>query len=154
MLPVSNSTILSDMVKKLSPKQLEKRLDQCQKHYERIKARIRDVGFICEGTLTERWTSCGKPNCRCTGDPPQRHGPYHQLTWKERGKTVTRRLSAKQAHLYQEWVTHRRELEALLGQMRDISWEAGGYLLEAADTSEEAAESLPRPPRRPTSTRP
>lgn len=147
---VSGSIILSDMARKLSPKQLEKRLRECESEYARIKARIRDVGFICEGSLVERWTSCGKPNCRCTSDPPQRHGPYYQLTWKERGKTVTRRLPAEQAQLYQAWIANRRELEALLQQMREISWEAGGYLLEAAADAAAGAESTPlsaRPPK-------
>lgn len=95
----------------------------------------------------ERWTSCGKPNCRCTNDPPQRHGPYYQLTWKERGKTVTRRLPAEQAQLYQEWIDNRRELDALLQQMREISWEAGGYLLEADDST--APPIRPPKPRTP-----
>lgn len=141
------------MARKLSPKQLESRLRECRNGYARIKARIRDVGFICEGSLVERWTSCGKPNCRCTNDPPQRHGPYYQLTWKERGKTVTRRLSAEQAQLYQEWIANRRQLEALLHQMREISWEAGGYLLKAA-TPAEATDSAPQPaqPPRPAKT--
>ncbi|MQA91867.1 MAG: hypothetical protein GEU90_16870 [Gemmatimonas sp.] len=135
------------MARKLSPKQLEKRLRECQKQYARIKARIRDVGFICEGSLVERWTSCGKPNCRCTGDPPQRHGPYYQLTWKEQGKTVTRRLAPEQAQLYQEWITNRRELEALLQQMREVSWRAGDYLLQATRTPGETSESPSRPPK-------
>ena len=147
MPPVSDSSILSDMARKLSSKQLEKRLRDCRSEYARIKARIRDVGFICEGSLVERWTSCGKPNCRCTSDPPQRHGPYYQLTWKERGKTVTRRLSPEQAQLYQQWIANRRELEALLHQMREISWEAGGYLLQA--TSADAGESTPTAVRTP-----
>lgn len=138
------------MTKKLPPRQIEKRLRECRNEYARIKARIRGVGFICEGSLVERWTSCGKPNCRCTGDPPQRHGPYYQLTWKERGKTVTRRLSAEQAQLYREWIANRRELDALLQQMREISWEAGGCLLEAAAASPDhptAAAQPARPPK-------
>lgn len=72
------------MLRKPSPTQLEARLLACQEEYGRIKARIRDVGFICEGSLLERWMTCRKPNCRCSADPPQLHGPYYQLTWKEK----------------------------------------------------------------------
>lgn len=148
---MSGSIILSDMARTRSPRQLEleTRLRECRNEYARIKARIRDVGFICEGSLVERWTSCGKPNCRCTSDPPQRHGPYYQLTWKEQGKTVTRRLSAEQAQLYQEWIANRRQLEALLHQMRQISWEAGGYLFEATTSGDGEDSTAPpiRPPK-------
>lgn len=147
MLLWSDSITLSDMTSKLSPRELEKRLRECQKEYGRIKARIREVGFICEGSLVERWTSCGKPNCRCSSDPAQRHGPYHQLTWKERGKTITRRLPPDQAPLYQEWITNRRRLAALLDQMRDVSRKAGNYLLDAAADSAQTTEPPPRPAR-------
>lgn len=43
---------------------------------------------------------------------------------------------------------NRRELDALLQQMREISWEAGGYLLEAS-TSPEADDSTAPPVRPP-----
>lgn len=139
------------MARKLSPQQLEKRLGECQERYARIKARIRDVGFICEGSLVERWTTCGKANCRCAGDPPQRHGPYHQLTWKERGKTVTRRLTPNEAQLYKDWTSNRRELEGLLQQMREVSREAGTYLLGAAAAPGKTPDA---PPPRPRSRKP
>lgn len=138
------------MAKKLSPNEIQKRLRECRQHYARIKARIRDVGFICEGSLVERWMACGKPNCRCSIDPAYRHGPYYQLSWKERGKTVSRRLPPEQARLYQEWVTNRRQLDALLDQMKAVSQEAGRYLLEAAEPEPQP----PAPPRKPRPPRP
>jgi hypothetical protein len=98
--------------------------------YEKVKTRLAEVGFICEGSLAELYTSCGNPNCRCA-NPDQRHGPYWQLTWKEYGKTVTRRLSAEDAALYREWIANRRQLEAVLEQMRDLSHQAGEYMLAA-----------------------
>jgi len=135
------------MAEKLSPKQLEVRLRACQDEYGRIKARIRDVGFICEGSLLERWMSCRKPNCRCSADPPQLHGPYYQLTWKEQGRTVCRNLPREHAELYQQWITNRRELDALLKQMKDVSHKAGRFLLDAATDSAQPPRSRPPKPR-------
>lgn len=134
------------MAKKLSPKQLEGRLQACQEEYGRIKARIPDVGFICEGSLLERWMSCRKPNCRCSADPPQLHGPYYQLTWKEWGRTVCRNLPREHAELYQQWITNRRELDALLKQMKEVSGKAGRYLLDAATGSAQPPSNPPQPP--------
>jgi hypothetical protein len=122
------------MTRKLSPNELRKRLGTAQEEYGRIKARIRDVGFICEGSLVERWMTCRKPNCRCSGDPAQLHGPYYQLTWKERGKSVCRNLPPEHARLYQEWIANRRELDSLLKQMKAVSKKAGRYLLDDAST--------------------
>ncbi len=123
------------MARKLTPKALQRRVRACEREYDRIKERVHDVGFICQGSLVERWTSCGKPNCRCAADPDHRHGPYYQLSWKEAGKTVSRRLPPEHARLYEEWITNRRQLEALLRQMRVVSDEAGQYLLDAAASS-------------------
>jgi hypothetical protein len=140
------------MAGKLSPKQLEARLRACRKEYERLKAHIRDVGFICEGSLLERWMTCRKPNCRCAADPPQLHGPYYQLTRKERGRTVCRNLSPEHAQLYRQWVANRRELDGLLGRMRDVSEKAGRYLLDAAAEARNTSADQPQaPPSRPSS---
>jgi hypothetical protein len=111
-----------------SKTELKRRLQRVSRDYEAVKARLAEVGFICEGSLAELYTSCGNPNCRCR-NPDQRHGPYWQLTWKEAGKTVTRRLSAQDATLYREWIANRRQLEAVLEQMRDLSRQAGEYML-------------------------
>lgn len=113
-----------------SKAELKRHLQRLSRAYEKVRARLAEVGFICEGSLAELYTSCGNPNCRCA-NPDQRHGPYWQLTWKEAGKTVTRRLSAEDAALYRDWITNRRHLEAVLEQMRDLSRQAGEYILTA-----------------------
>lgn len=111
-----------------SPKQLERRLERLRADYEQVKARVAEIGFTCEGSLLERYTTCNNPNCRCA-DPDQRHGPYWQLSWKERGKTHSKLLSPEDAALYQEWINNRRRLEAALEQMRDLSRQAGEQIL-------------------------
>jgi len=93
-----------------------------------IKAALGEVGFICAGSLAEVYHCCRNPNCRCV-DPQRRHGPYWQLTWKEGGKTVSRRLSEQEARLYREWIDNRRRLESVISHMQGISREADEYLL-------------------------
>jgi hypothetical protein len=111
-----------------SPEQTERRLARLRADYERAKARIAEVGFTCEGSLVERYTTCNNPNCRCA-DPDRRHGPYWQLSWKEGGKTVSKLLSAEDAALYREWIDNRHRLQAALEQMRDLSRQAGEQIL-------------------------
>ena len=86
--------------------------------------------YEAEGSLARLYTSCGNPNCRCA-EPDGRHGPYYQLSWKEAGKTVSRLLSADDARLYAEWIANRRRLESALEDMKDLSRQAGEYLLAA-----------------------
>ncbi len=129
-----------------SPKQLERRLERLSADYQAAKAKLAKVGFTCEGSLVERYTTCNNPNCRCR-DPEQRHGPYWQLSWKQDGKTVSKLLSAEDAALYQEWIENRRRLEAALGEMRELSRQAGEQILASRGRPFQGPER-PRPRRR------
>lgn len=82
-----------------------------------------------------RYTSCGKPGCRCQGDPPRRHGPYYQWSRATAGKTVSRRLNEHEADLYRGWIANRRRLEQLIAQMEEVSAAAGELLLRQAGAS-------------------
>ena len=106
-------------------------LRQCRARYARIKARLRQVGFICEGSLVERWMQCGKPNCACARDPGSQHGPYFQLSWKEKGKTVSQRLPAEHAALYRQWIANRQQLQSIIEDMHRVSRRARRQLLPA-----------------------
>jgi hypothetical protein len=112
--------------------------------YAAAKARLAEIGFTCEGSLIERYTSCKNPNCRCA-NPDQRHGPYWQISWKEAGKTVSKMLPADDAALYQQWIANRRALERVLDEMRDISRTAAERVLAGRDRPLIAP---PRPRRR------
>ncbi|GEM_PF-7131435 len=57
-----------------------------QRRYRELQKRLQSLGFAVAGTITERYTACGKANCCCNADPPQRHGPYYQYSRKVAGK--------------------------------------------------------------------
>lgn len=116
---------------RLSVEDRQAALDGCRVAYEAAKTRLASVGFTCEGSLVERYTCCHNPNCHCA-DPQRRHGPYFQLSWKEGGRTISRIISPELAALYREWVDNRRALDAVLGEMRDLSREAGEHLATEA----------------------
>jgi hypothetical protein len=79
-----------------------------------------DDTFVLPGSITERFTRCGKTTCRCRADPPQLHGPYLQWTRTEHGKTVTRLLTVEQADRYRTWIDNTRRLRDLLRQLEDL----------------------------------
>jgi hypothetical protein len=90
--------------------------------------RLQDLGFAVAGTITERYTRCGKATCRCHADPPQRHGPYYQYSRKVAGKTVSRLISAEQVDQYRQWIANRRALDEITADMDDISHQAAELL--------------------------
>ena len=61
---------------------------------KRIKIRIFDVGEMMPGSISERYTVCGKKGCRCKDkENPQKHGPYYHLSYTFDGKSCTEFVS-------------------------------------------------------------
>ena len=103
-------------------------LNQLNRRYRELKKRLQDLGFAVAGTITERYTMCGKATCRCHADPPQRHGPYYQYSRKVAGKTVSRLISAEQVDQYRQWIANRRALDEITADMDDVSHQAAELL--------------------------
>jgi hypothetical protein len=119
---------------------VDRRLERHERTYRSLLAELAGLGFISPGSLVLRETSCGKPGCRCGGDPPRRHGPYYQWSRAVAGKTVSRRLDAREAELYRGWIANRRHLERIVAQMEAVSAAAGEILLRQPATSGPPAE--------------
>lgn len=92
--------------------------------YDKTKARIQKIGFICKGSLVQRRQLCGNPNCRCHSDPDKLHGPYYELSWKEKGKTVSHHIPQEMVPLYRQWNDNRRMLLEVINEMESISRKA------------------------------
>jgi Family of unknown function (DUF6788) len=84
-------------------------------------AALAAAGFALPGTLADRMTRCGRPNCRCHASPPRLHGPYHQWTRKKNGKTATRILTDDQLADYQPWFDNHKRLRALITELEELS---------------------------------
>jgi hypothetical protein len=111
------------------------RLADYELRYRELASQLAEIGLISSGSITRRYTACGTPGCRCHADPPQRHGPYYQWTAKENGKTVTRRLSASEAKLYQEWIANDRRMRRVIAQMRQVAVKASELKIKQAATA-------------------
>ena len=97
-----------------------------------LTSELAEIGFISPGSLVVRSISCGKPNCRCRADPPQRHGLYCQWGRAVAAKTESRRFDEPEAGLYRQWIGNRRHLEQIITRMETLSVAAGEILLREA----------------------
>ena len=112
-----------------------------RKRYERVKAQLRGMGFIVRGSFVQQRLPCGNPNCRCRRNAKFRHGPYHSITWKEKGRTVSRFLPANVVPLYRQWNRNARFLKAILAQMHEISRAAADCVRAAQTVNRKAMKS-------------
>lgn len=89
--------------------------------FQELKRGLDQLEYFCKGTVLKRMTKCGKAYCACASDPTKRHGPYFELTYKVKGKTVNVRLSPEAAPLYQAASLQFRKLKALLSRLEKVS---------------------------------
>jgi hypothetical protein len=103
--------------------------------YETLKAELTRLGLVRPGSLVERYMPCGKPGCRCMGDPPVLHGPYYQWTHKIRSKTITMRLSKSQADRCKDWIRNHRQMKTLVRRMETLSLKETNRILRTISHS-------------------
>ena len=110
-------------------------LDQIDRRIAAIKRALTQLGPLRPGSISRQYNICGSPGCRCKADPPEKHGPYHQLnyTWRARSHTEFVRdqdlaaLSAALANYQQlrslsaEWIDLGIERARLLHRLRKQS---------------------------------
>lgn len=99
----------------------DRELSRYQDRYEKLKAKLQNLGYVCLGSITRRWLTCGKPSCICHQDPSRRHGPYYHWTRKVRGRTQSRMLDESLARLYEQGIRNHQSLNAIIEKMRDLS---------------------------------
>jgi hypothetical protein len=130
----------------VTPSSHAKRLARYQAELKQLAAQLADIGFIYPGSLVQRYTTCGNPDCRCQADPPQLHGPYWQWSKAVAGKTVSRTVTDNQVPLYQAWIANRRRLRNIIAQMEQVSQQATEILLKPASESPTRAARSNRKP--------
>lgn len=80
----------------------------------KIKEEIMALGLELQpGVLTQQYNVCGSPGCRCKADPPQKHGPYYQLSFTRKGKSRTQFVRRHELNLVEDQVRNYQRLKKL-----------------------------------------
>lgn len=115
----------------------------------KLKEEIMALGLELQpGVLTQQYNVCGSPGCRCKANPPQKHGPYYQLSFTRKGKSRTQFVRRHELDLVQEHVRNYQRLKKLTDR-----WLALGMALsrlrlrqdrESRNVSERNSRAKPR----------
>jgi hypothetical protein len=109
----------------------------------KIKQQITSLGEdLHPGVLTQQYNVCGKAACRCKANPPQRHGPYYQLSFTRNGKSSSQFVKQQDLPLVRQQVLNYRRLRRLLDR-----WIALGMQLSVLRLQQQRqyrADSLPK----------
>jgi hypothetical protein len=90
---------------------------------QHIKADLLTLGDLRPGALSEQYNTCRTPGCRCKADPPQRHGPYHQLSYSHHGRSRTENIRPEHIDTVNAQIANYHTLRDLIDQWIDAAIE-------------------------------
>lgn len=96
---------------------------QLEARIERIKREIVKLDRIHPGSLSQQYNVCGNAQCRCKADPPQKHGPYHQVSFSWRGKSSSRFVRKEDLPRVKRELKNYQRLRELTDQWIELSIE-------------------------------
>lgn len=98
----------------ITPESLEKRI-------QKIKHQIGELGDLRPGALSQQYNVCGSPNCRCKANPPLKHGPYYQISFRRHGKSSSQFVREEDLLEVQQQLENYRQLRDLVDEWITLS---------------------------------
>ena len=109
---------------------MERRIRSLENQVERLKQEIASLGDLRPGSLSEQYNVCGKAGCRCKGSPPQKHGPYYQLSYTRKGKSGSRFVQRQDLSVVKKQIRNYARLKQLVDRWIDLATELSDRRLE------------------------
>lgn len=105
-----------------------------QARIDQIKHELVALGELRPGHLSQQYNVCGTPGCRCKATPPQKHGPYYQLSFTWQGESHTQFVRQQDLAMVQEQVGNYQRLRELVDTWIGLSMELARLRVEEQHT--------------------
>src|ERR1700686_1174414 len=96
---------------------------ELRRRIKRIKTELAALGDLRPGALSEQYNVCRTPGCRCKADPPQKHGPYHQLSYSHHGRSRSENIRPEHIAAVNAQIANYHTLRGLIDQWIDAAIE-------------------------------
>jgi len=113
---------------------------------EKLKAQLLKIGEMRPGTLSQQYSACQKPGCKCI-DPvnPQKHGPFYQLSYKHRGKSTTQFIRPQFVSQVRKQIAAYKKFKALTEKWVALALDLSKLKLQQARTTASKQRQNPEP---------
>lgn len=75
------------------------------------------------GSLSTQYNVCGKAGCTCKATPPQRHGPYYQVSYTRKGKSGSKFVKKEDLPEVRRQLKNYERMKLLTQRWIDLSME-------------------------------
>jgi hypothetical protein len=102
---------------------------------ETLKQAIVRLGDLRPGKLSQQYNVCGKADCRCKADPPQKHGPYYQVSFTRNGKSSTQFVRKQDLAVVRKQLRNYQRLRELIDRWITLGMELSRLKLQPESRS-------------------
>ena len=121
---VSDSSILlSDTAEVYFSPMDTKKESEIERQIEKLKRDLAGLGQLRPGSLSKQYTVCGHPGCRCLATPPQKHGPYYQLSFTRKGRSSSKFVRREDLPAIRKQLKNYERMKLLVDQWIDLATE-------------------------------
>jgi len=111
---------------------MNRRQPSLEAQIEKLKQAIVRLGDLRPGKLSQQYNVCGKADCRCKADPPQKHGPYYQVSFTRKGKSSTQFVRKEDLAVVRQQLRHYQRLQELIDRWITLGMELSRLKLPSA----------------------
>ena len=109
---------------------MSRRVDVLERQVERIKKELLGLEDLRPGSLSEQFNVCGTPGCRCKKSPPQKHGPYYQISYTRKGRSGSRFVRRHQVATVKRQLRNYARMRKLVDRWIEAATELADLRLE------------------------
>ena len=94
-----------------------------QRQIEKVKGDLAALGDLRPGSLSTQYNVCGSPGCRCKATPPQKHGPYYQVSYTRKGKSGSKFVKEKDLPTVRRQLKNYERMKLLIERWIELATE-------------------------------
>jgi len=109
---------------------MNRRQQSLQARIDQLKQAVAGLGDLRPGKLSQQYNVCGKADCRCKADPPQKHGPYYQLSFTRNGKSSSQFVRKEDLAVVRQQLRNYQRLRELIDRWIALGMELSRLKLQ------------------------
>jgi hypothetical protein len=104
-----------------------------ERQIEKVKRDLVALGDLRPGSLSTQYNVCGTPGCRCKATPPEKHGPYYQVSYTRKGKSSSKFVKQKDLPAVREQIENYGRMKLLMDRWIELATELSTLRLSKED---------------------
>jgi hypothetical protein len=95
----------------------------------KVKEELNALGDLRPGSLSTQYNVCGSPGCRCKAVPPEKHGPYYQISFSRKGKSSSKFVKKEDLPTIRKQLKNYERMKLLVDRWIDLAIELSNIRL-------------------------